>query len=77
MPRYINTQADLNFPGPSVTVVAQRIRSLYNGRTPLETHEIAASFGTSTQAISAVLHRAENARMIKRIDPHGWIPINS
>lgn len=75
MSRYITCDADLNFPLPSVAMVAERITQLHNGQRPVTTAIVAKSFGHSVPAIQAVLERGRRNGVLSLNMNYGWITL--
>lgn len=77
MPRYLTTEADLNFPVPNAQRVAAQVRALSDGTQPVTTAVVARSLGVGTAAIEAVLRRAERNGLVQCVQGQGWLSIES
>lgn len=77
MSKYITCEANLDIPGPTASLVAKRIRELYDGKKPVDLDILAKSLDIGRANLKGILHRAENSRLIKRAGNQGWVPLNT
>ncbi len=75
MRRYLTCEADLNFPVPDAASVVARLRTLFDGETPVTTKAIAIAIGGDLHALEAVLQRAERAGLVRYVHAQGWLPL--
>jgi hypothetical protein len=77
MARYLTCEADIDFPVPNIHQLTAQLRTMYDGQTPVTTRALAHAFGLVEGAIVPVLRRAEQCELVRNIDCHGWIPLQS
>lgn len=75
MPKYLTTEADLDFPIPNVERLVAQVRTLFDGTQPVTTEAVAKAIGADVRAVRDVLRRAEHARLLEQVPGRGWVPL--
>lgn len=73
--KYFTCDADLNIPIPCAEHLAYKVRSMYDGRSPVTARNIAIIYGVSQSAIICALRRSERIQLVRRVSERAWVPI--
>jgi hypothetical protein len=74
---YITCDAPMDFPVPTIDMLVERIHQMYDGKTPVSTKALAASYKLAEGAIAANLRHAAEMRAVQEIQAVGWIPLKT
>ena len=72
---YFTCDADLNIPIPCSVNLACKVRTMYNGRSPVTAKDIAMIYGVSQSAIISAMQRSERINLVRRVSERAWVPV--
>jgi hypothetical protein len=77
MRKYIQADAELNFPTPTTAMVAMQVDAMHRAGVVVTASVLAQHYKVSEPVITYILRRAENIRMLRNDPKLGWLPIQS
>jgi hypothetical protein len=77
MRKYIQADAELNFPIPTTAMVAMQVDAMHRAGVVVTASVLAQHYKVSEPVIKYILRRAENIRMLRNDPKLGWLPIQS
>ena len=77
MRKYIQADAELNFPTPTTAMVAMQVDAMHRAGVVVTASVLAQHYQVSEPVIKYILRRAENIRMLRNDPKLGWLPIQS
>jgi hypothetical protein len=77
MRKYIQADAELNFPTPTTAMVAMQVEAIHRAGVVVTASVLAQHYKVSEPVIKYILRRAENIRMLRNDPKLGWLPIQS
>jgi ribosomal protein S25 len=76
MRKYIQADAELNFPTPTTAMVAMQVDAMHRAGV-VTASVLAQHYKVSEPVIKYILRRAENIRLLRNDPKLGWLPVQS
>lgn len=77
MRKYIQADAELNFPTPTTAMVAMQMDAMHRAGVIVTASVLVQHSKVSEPVIKYILRRAENIRLLRNDPKLGWLPIQS
>jgi hypothetical protein len=77
MRKYIQADAELNFPTPTTAMVAMQVDAMHRAGVVVTASVLAQRYKVSEPVIKYILRRAENIRLLRNDPKLGWLPVQS
>jgi|JI10StandDraft_1071094.scaffolds.fasta_scaffold20755_3 hypothetical protein len=77
MRKYIQADAELNFPTPTTAMVAMQVDAMHRAGVVVTASVLAQHYKVSEPVIKYIMRRAEIIRMLRNDPKLGWLPIQS
>jgi hypothetical protein len=77
MQKYIQADAEMNFPTPTTAMVAMQVDAMHRAGVMVTATALAQHYKLSEPVIKHILRRAENIRLLRNDPKLGWLPVQS
>ena len=68
------TEADLDRPLTEPEKMAETVREMLDGKTPVRTKDVAVKLGRNYGTVKTHLHRAGRLGLLECVPRKGWLP---